>query len=103
MLQLINEAGFGGWFVILFTIIGLAATTTVGRRWGRPGSIAGIWAVVILAAGVSGFGAGQRMTDRAFRRFNQPAPESSATTGEEASRRVSMLSRGSAEAAANLM
>src|SRR5687767_2615233 len=100
MLQLINEAGFGGWFVILFTIIGLAATTTGGRGGGRRGSLAAVGGVVVVAAGIGGFGAGQRMPDRPFngRRGDQTAPASS---GEDANRRVSMLSRGSAEAAAN--
>lgn len=104
MFNLIHEAGFAGWFVILFTIAGLAATTTVGRRWGRPGSIAAVWAVVVVAMGIAGFGAGQRMTNSAFRRMNEAAASAGKTiTAEDASRRVTLLSRGTAEAAANVI
>lgn len=101
MFQLIHEAGIGAWFVILFIIAGLAAVTTVGRRWGRPGSIAAVWAVVILAAGANGFAAGQRMVDRGINRPNHPA-HPDRPNPPDPGMRIALLSRGSAEAAANL-
>jgi hypothetical protein len=99
MLQIFQESGIGGWIVLIFTIAGLAAVTTVGRRWGRPGSVAAAWAVAILAAGSIGFGFGQRSVNRGMRgvagdgsgQMNAPPPE----------RMVAMLSRGTAEAAGN--
>ena len=99
MLQIFQESGFGGWVVLLFTIAGLAAVTTVGRRWGRPGSVASAWAVAILAAGSIGFGAGQRSVHRGIRPMQQA--EVSGESDVRAARMVALLSRGTAEAAGN--
>src|SRR5687767_7789253 len=99
MLQMFHESGFGGWLVLLFTIAGLAAVTTVGRRWGRPGSVAAAWAAAILAAGAIGYGTGQRSTNRAL---GFVRPDQNGQPAEiSAQRWVSLLSRGTAEAAGN--
>jgi LPXTG-motif cell wall-anchored protein len=102
MIQIFHESGFGGWVVLLFTIAGLAAVTTVGRRWGRPGSVAAAWAVAILAAGSIGFGAGQRSVDRAINSIRQAEAAGQIDAGA-AGRRVALLSRGTAEAAGNYL
>jgi hypothetical protein len=110
MFSLIHEAGFAGWIVLLLFIAGIAAVTTVGRRWGRPGSTAASWAVAVLAAGALGYGSGQRKVDEGLRLVMalpaaeagaQAAAPSDAERIQRAQGRVSMLSRGTAEAAAN--
>jgi hypothetical protein len=63
MLSLIQDSGFGAWPVILFTLAGLAATLTVGRRSGRPGSVAAAFALCALAAGALAFAMGQRAVE----------------------------------------
>jgi hypothetical protein len=111
MFSLIHEAGFAGWIVLLLFIAGIAAVTTVGRRWGRPGSTAAAWAVAVLAAGALGYGSGQRKVDEGLRHVMAvPTQESGPPAGappsdseqiQRAQMRVAMLSRGTAEAAAN--
>jgi hypothetical protein len=63
MWSLIQDSGFGAWPVIVFTLAGLAATLTVGRRSGRPGSIAASFALCVLAAGALAFAAGQHAVE----------------------------------------
>jgi hypothetical protein len=89
MFDFIRDSGASGWITILFTLAGLAAVTTVGRRWGRPGSVAAAWAVAVLASGAIGHGAGQRAVDRAL-----------GSPSIDESKRAALLSRGTAEAAA---
>jgi hypothetical protein len=101
MLQIFNESGIGGWMVLLFTIAGLAAVTTVGRRWGRPGSVAAAWAVAILAAGALGFGTGQRSVNRAFATLRAQQTNAADEAGTRPDQMVIMLSRGTSEAAGN--
>jgi hypothetical protein len=92
MFHLISESGIGGWIVLLFTIVGLAVVLTVGRRSGRPGSMAAIWAAAILAAGAIGYGTGQHATDRGLR-----------NPDIDPQRRAALLARGSAESASNFI
>jgi hypothetical protein len=99
MLQIFHESGFGAWIVLLLTIAGLAAVTTVGRRWGRPGSGAAAWAVAILAAGSIGYGTGQRAVRRAFEAL--PTDAAGQRVDFQPAQMVVMLSRGSSEAAGN--
>jgi hypothetical protein len=89
MFQVIKQSGAVGWVTLLLTIAGLAAITTIGRRWGRPGSVAAAWAVVVLASGVIGHGVNQLIVDRALQ---------SGTI--EAAHRLALLSHGTAESAA---
>jgi hypothetical protein len=102
MFQIFQESGFGGWMVLLFTIAGLAAVTTVGRRWGRPGSIAACWAVAVLAAGAIGIGTAQRSVNRAMGGFRRPAGEAEVAR-QPPELMVGLLSRGTAEAASNYL
>jgi hypothetical protein len=101
MIQIFNESGFGGWMVLLFTIAGLAAVTTVGRRWGRPGSVAAAWAVAILAAGALGYGTGQRSVNRAFDTLRAQQNNAADQPAPRPDQMVIMLSRGTSEAAGN--
>jgi hypothetical protein len=91
MMTLIHESGFGGWLTLLLFIGGLAAIFTVGRKLGRPGSVAAAFAVAVLASGSLGIGTGQRAVDRYVQ--NQT----------EIGQRVEGLSIGTREAAANLL
>jgi hypothetical protein len=75
------------------------AVTTVGRRWGRPGSVAAAWAVAILAAGAIGYGTGQRAVKRAFEALRTDA--AGQRVDFQPAQLVVMLSRGSSEAAGN--
>jgi hypothetical protein len=88
----------GAWVSLFLTVAGLAAVVTVGRKRGRPGSVAATWAVAVLASGAIGFATGQRMVDRGI---NGMVPH-----GDHAEflpeRRTAMLSRGTREASANL-
>ena len=63
MLSLIKDSGFGAWPVLIFTLAGLAATLTVGRKSGRPGSVAAAFALCALAAGAVAFAAGQHAVE----------------------------------------
>lgn len=107
MWHMMVESGFGSWMSLLLTVAGAAATVTVGRRRGRPGSVAACWAVAVLASGALGFGTGQRMVDRWVRGrevpgivTNRPLPQrSTADVGEQ----LDGLSIGTREASANFM
>jgi hypothetical protein len=105
MFGLIIESGFAGWIILLLFLAGVAAVTTVGRRWGRPGSTAAAWAVAVLAAGALGYGTGQRKVNRAISTGSAHAATQPAASDTEriqrASNRVVMLSQGTSEAAAN--
>lgn len=91
MLELIHESGVGAWFSLLITIGGLAAVLTVGRRIGRPGSVAAAFAVAVLASGAIGVGTGQRKVDRAV------------MDSQDLAQRVEIVSIGTREASANLL
>jgi hypothetical protein len=99
MWTLIHESGFGAWVSLFLTVIGLAAIVTVGRKRGRPGSVAATWAVAVLASGAIGFAAGQRMVDRGI---NEMIPHGDHKEAPAPERRTAMLSRGTREASANL-
>ncbi len=93
MFQLMHESGYGAWLSLILALAGLAATFTLGRRSGRPGSVAAAFAAAVLASGQLGVGGGQRKVDRAV----QSTPESDLDT------RVAILSVGTREASANLL
>jgi hypothetical protein len=93
MLEIMHESGFGAYLTLLFALAGVAATVTVGRRTGRPGSVAAAFAAAVLASGQLGVGTGQRKVDRAV----SGLPESDLAT------RVAILSVGTREASANLL
>lgn len=93
MFQLMHESGYGAWLSLILALAGLAATFTLGRRTGRPGSVAAAFAAAVLASGQMGVGGGQRKVDRAV----QGLPESDLAT------RVLLLSVGTREASANLL
>jgi hypothetical protein len=98
MWTLMHESGFGAWVSLFLTVIGLAAIVTVGRKRGRPGSVAATWAVAVLASGAIGFAAGQRMVDRGINGMIAHGDHPEAPP----ERRTAMLSRGTREASANL-
>src|SRR5207247_2360851 len=85
-----HESGFAAWTTMFLFVTGAAAVVTVGRKRGRPGSVAAAWAVAVLASGAIGFAAGQRMVDRGIDHMGANP------------QRVAMLSRGTREASANL-
>ncbi len=93
MFQLMHESGFGAWLSLILALAGLAATVTVGRRSGRPGSVAAAFAAAVLASGQIGAGGGQRKVDRAVQ----------ATPAADLATRVEILSIGTREASANLL
>ncbi len=93
MIDIIHESGFGAFASLFFALAGLAAILTVGRKSGRPGSIAAAFAVAVLAAGALGVGTGQRKVDHAVREI--PAGD--------VAQRVEILSLGTREASANLL
>ncbi|MBN2360574.1 MAG: hypothetical protein JXR83_14050 [Deltaproteobacteria bacterium] len=91
MIDIIRECGFAAWLSLLIFIGGLAAVFTVGRKVGRPGSVAAAFAVAVVASGALGIGAGQRMVDRAVQQQTEIAKQ------------VEYLRIGTREAAANLL
>ena len=93
MFQLMHESGYGAWLSLILALAGLAATFTVGRRSGRPGSVAAAFAAAVLASGQLGVGGGQRKVDAAV----QSIPAADLAT------RVEILSVGTREASANLL
>jgi hypothetical protein len=93
MLGIMHESGFGAYLTVILALAGLAATVTVGRRTGRPGSVAAAFAAAVLASGQLGAGTGQRKVDRAV----SGLPETDLAS------RVAILSVGTREAAANLL
>jgi hypothetical protein len=93
MLEIMHESGFGAYLTLFLAVAGLAATVTVGRRGGRPGSVAAAFAAAVLASGQLGAGTGQRSVDRAVSLL----PEA------DHAARVAILSAGTREASANLL
>ena len=93
MLEIMHESGFAAILTLLLAIAGAAATVTVGRRSGRPGSVAAAFTAAVLASGQLGVGTGQRRVDRAVLAL----PESDLAS------RVAILSIGTREASANLL
>jgi len=93
MLEIMHESGFGAVLTLLLAIAGVAATVTVGRRSGHPGSVAAAFTAAILASGQLGVGTGQRKVDRAVLAL----PEADLAS------RVAILSAGTREASANLL
>ncbi len=93
MLEIMRESGFGAYLTLILALAGLAATVTVGRRNGRPGSVAAAFAAAVLASGQLGAGTGQRKVDRAV----SGLPETDLAS------RVAILSVGTREASANLL
>jgi hypothetical protein len=91
---------------LLLTVAGAAATVTVGRRRGRPGSVAATWAVALLASGALGCATGQRKVDRAVRGIlvvheGRPVPvEEQHKLGPV--EQIQMMSVGTREASSNL-
>ena len=91
MIDIIRECGFAAWLSLLIFVGGLAAVFTVGRKVGRPGSVAAAFAVAVIASGALGIGTGQRLVDRA------------AMGQTELAKQVEFLSIGTREASANLL
>jgi hypothetical protein len=93
MLSLIQDSGWGAWPVLLFTLAGLAATLTVGRKLGRPGSVAAAFALCALAAGALSFASGQHAVET----FVMKLPDSALAE------KVTALATGTREASGGLM
>lgn len=92
MLELIHESGWGAWPTLLAFVVGLGATITLGRRLGRPGSVAAAWAAAVMALAMLGVSTGQRAVDNYV--------QTRATTIEE---KVEAVSVGTREASTNLL
>lgn len=93
MLELIKDAGWGAWPVLLLAIGGLAATLTVGRARKRPGSVAAAFAVAVLAAGALGTATGQKAVQNYLETHKT----------DKLDDRVDALAEGTREAQTNLL
>jgi hypothetical protein len=93
MMGIIHESGWAAWLSLVLTLLGLVATFTIGRKRGRPGTVAAAFAVAILASGQLGVGTGQRKVDQ----YVQNLPK------ENLADKVEALSVGTREASANLL
>jgi hypothetical protein len=93
MIGIIHESGWGAWFSLFLTLLGLVATFTIGRKKARPGTVAAAFAVAILASGQLGVSTGQRKVDQ----YVQSVPK------EDLQKKVEALSVGTREASANLL
>jgi len=102
MLELMHEGGMAPWVALLVAVAGLAAVFTVGRKRGRPGSVAACFAVAVLAIGAAGQGTGQRNVDGAVR-GQRPAmaQERHDFSKDDLATRLEVMSVGTREAAAN--
>lgn len=91
MWTIIHESGGAAWTTMVFAIIGVVAALTLGRKQGRPGSVAAAFAVMVLASGSLGVGTGQRLVDKAVQAEQDPV------------QKLELLSIGTREAAANML
>ena len=89
MLDWVHES----WLSVAATAAGIVVMLTVGRRTGRPASVATAAAAVALAGGMLGMALGLRKVDHAFQ----------TTTGFDLALRVKILSVGTREASDNLL
>jgi hypothetical protein len=108
MWNLIHDSGWGAWLTLLLTVAGAAATVTIGRRRGRPGSVAAAWAVAVLASGALGFSSGQRLVDKAVRGLIVRHEGKTTAEGADVPRpdpgmAIQMMSVGTREASSNFL
>lgn len=89
-MEFITECGVFGYLDLLAAIAGLVTAATWGRKIGKPGGVATVFAVALMALGGVGFGAGMRMVEKAV-------------AAAEAAKRVDLVTIGSREASGNLL
>ena len=92
MLELIHQAGWGAYPILLTFVAGMAAVFTLGRARRRPGAIAAAFAVAVLGMAALGTATGQRKVASAVDELPEDDP-----------RRLEYLNIGTMEASTCLL
>lgn len=93
IIELVTDCGVFGMVAIVTTAAGAVATLRIGRRVGRPGSVAAGFAAAVLSLGAIGYGLGVFAVERAVNKVAEL----------DAAQRVVLLNMGNREAAGNLI